>query len=190
MAELFPEFVGALSGTAASGYTSTVPFWIGFGNLYTLEAVDDTDRRLCYGHLSAATPFPVAVTNDAVFHGLDLHLQRNRQPRYMYFCENGWRNRGPWFRAMDNLAEITQYDNYPADGVRGQNLDVMMPISSTFYHELFHLTDTPTTPTADPYSTYAPFPSSLWADPIDLINLLIMVLQWVSLPFSVPRARV
>jgi hypothetical protein len=79
----------------------------------------------------------------------------------MFYCDNGWHNRGPWFRAMENLAEITQYDNYPADGVRAQNLDVLMPISSTFYHELFHLTDTPGTPTSDPYSTHAPFSYSL-----------------------------
>lgn len=56
------------------------------------------------------------------------------------------------------LASTVAAANYPAGNPAvGPSLDMLVPISGTFYHELYHLTDTLGT-TRDPYCMF----SSLW----------------------------
>lgn len=58
--------------------------------------------------------------------------------------------------AVGSLASIVESANYPtADSARG--LDSYTTQGATLYHELFHLTDTEASPTADPYGTHLLF---------------------------------
>ena len=173
---LFPNIANALQG----GYP-VQPFWANIFNGYVFQGT--TSQRMCFDTLFAATPRSRSTQN--VMSGVD--IQVGRFERFIYFCANGWNRRPGTTNTLAGLADIITYDNYPTGGSTAQNLGDLMPISSTFYHELFHLTDSPTAPTGDPYSTYPPYSYSY---PIDSFNLLMMPeLQWASKPFSEPRPK-
>lgn len=144
--QLFPTLVHALQGV-----WPVQPFWANIFNGYVF--MGSSSQRLCSTDVFAATPRSRSSEN--VVSGID--IQVGRFERFIYFCANGWNGRPGTTNPRASLADIITYDNYPTGGSTAQNLGDLMPISSTFYHELFHLTDSATDPTGDPYCTYSPF---------------------------------
>ncbi|OKL55214.1 hypothetical protein UA08_09513 [Talaromyces atroroseus] len=146
--QLFPDLYEGIQGGK-----SMEPFWADVFNGYVVQGTDV--ERLCFSTLYAATPRARAADN--VKDGIDVKV--GTFERFIYFCNNGWTQR-PGVKentALASLADAITYANYPTAGSRAQSLAAFTPISATFYHELFHLTDY-TTDTKTKPITGDPFP--------------------------------
>ncbi|OBT57912.1 hypothetical protein VE04_03403 [Pseudogymnoascus sp. 24MN13] len=136
--QLFPGLVNAKQGEY-----DVQPFWANIFNGYLFQGTNS--ERMCFDSLFAATPRSRTTGN--FVSGVD--IQVGRFERFIYFCAKGWDMRPGTTNPMASLADIITYANYPTGGSLAQNLGDFMPISATFYHELFHLTDNLLKPTND-----------------------------------------
>lgn len=65
-----------------------------------------------------------------------------RANRHILFCPTSF-SPPTGFHSYPSLTKAVEEDNYPTAGLKDpdESLDKMMPVSSTMYHELYHLTD-------------------------------------------------
>ncbi|KAH7120730.1 hypothetical protein EDB81DRAFT_667000 [Dactylonectria macrodidyma] len=139
--KLFPF----LENTVMGKY-DTQPFYMDLFNAYNFHGTNV--ERMCFDTLYAVTPH--SYENEA--NGVP-GVTVGAFDRFIVFCNQAYSPAAGTAHSAASLDYITSYDGYPAGRVMGgpnrPRLDAFAPISGTFYHELFHLTDTAAT-TGDP----------------------------------------
>jgi hypothetical protein len=125
-----------------------VPFWADVFNAYIFSGV--SQQRLCDSTIFAHTP----RVRRSVYDDNNVDVEVGTFGRFIYFCDKGWNSRPGTTATAASLADIITYEGYPTAGSDEQKLVDLMPISATFYHELYHLTDEIDAATDDTYSMY------------------------------------
>lgn len=113
-------------------------FWFSSFKGYDLDFSGETS--LCAGNRFAKTARPASSWPVIFSDGADFTFGRaNRQ---ILFCPRSF-SPPTGFHSYPSLTKAVEEDNYPTAGLKDENesLDKMMPVSSTLYHELYHLTD-------------------------------------------------
>lgn len=144
-----------------------LPFWADKFNAYIFSGV--SQQRLCDGTIFAHTP----RARDSTYANNHVDVEAGTFGRFIYFCDKGWNSRPGTTATVASLADIVTYEGYPTAGSDEQEIVDLMPISATFYHELYHLTDQTDLPTDDNYSMYILFYSL--GETSNLNNLLITI---------------
>ncbi|GFG02374.1 hypothetical protein IFM61606_04649 [Aspergillus udagawae] len=127
-------------------------FWFSAFNGYDLDYKGETslcpenpsDGKPRYAKTARpATSWPTIFADDADF-------TFGRANRHILFCPLSF-SPTAGSHSYPSLTKAVEEDNYPTAGLKDVNaaLDKMMTVSSTMYHELYHLTDDDNTPDQD-----------------------------------------
>jgi hypothetical protein len=119
-------------------------FWFSAFNGYDLDFKGETTlcpenpkdgKRRFAKTARPASSWPVIFSDDADF-------TFGRANRHILFCPLSF-SPPSGSHSYPSLTKAVEEDNYPTAGLKDANeaLDKMMPVSSTMYHELYHLTD-------------------------------------------------
>jgi hypothetical protein len=119
-------------------------FWFSAFNGYDLDFKGETTlcpenpkdgKRRLAKTARPASSWPVIFSDDADF-------TFGRANRHILFCPLSF-SPPSGSHSYPSLTKAVEEDNYPTAGLKDENeaLDKMMPVSSTMYHELYHLTD-------------------------------------------------
>ncbi|EAW24241.1 uncharacterized protein NFIA_038150 [Aspergillus fischeri NRRL 181] len=119
-------------------------FWFSAFNGYDLDFSGETSlcaenpkdgKRRFAKTARPASSWPVIFSDGADF-------TFGRANRHILFCPRSF-SPPTGFHSYPSLTKAVEEDNYPTAGMKDENesLDKMMPVSSTLYHELYHLTD-------------------------------------------------
>ncbi|EAL85909.2 uncharacterized protein AFUA_5G03970 [Aspergillus fumigatus Af293] len=113
-------------------------FWFSSFKGYDLDFSGETS--LCAGNRFAKTARPASSWPVIFSDGADFTF--GRANRHILFCPRSF-SPPTGFHSYPSLTKAVEEDNYPTAGLKDENesLDKMMPVSSTLYHELYHLTD-------------------------------------------------
>lgn len=138
---------------------SMQPFWVDIFKGYLFHGTNT--ENMCFLTLYANTGQSREQAANSV-----LDVQTGTFDRCVTYCSQGWNPALPAAQSQPSLANIITYNVYPTSGNR-KSLASYIPISGTFYHKLFHLTDSAGI-TGDPFhtcffSSFSPYLSLLFS---------------------------
>ncbi len=130
------EYLDFYSAFPSVGWGSQRVFWCKGFNGYVFAARDAIcggTTAGCVAPRAAAYSVPGTVRN----------FKLGKVSRLMVLCERAFQSQRDTSHSFSSLADTVRSDNYPSGDLRKPEyrLDRMVPMSATFYHELYHLTD-------------------------------------------------
>ncbi|KAJ0413110.1 hypothetical protein BJY00DRAFT_320116 [Aspergillus carlsbadensis] len=134
-----------------SGATRHIaPFLVSHLNAYVFDASGKASLCLKPGRIAATSR---ADNNAGAAAGSPDGFAYASFNRHIYLCDIAFEPKVGETHGYATLAEVVSYENYPTPGVE-LDPSVAMSLSSTFFHELIHLTDAQGTDNDGPGGNY------------------------------------